>query len=133
MMIRKFSPIRILTIVCGEPLFHDAKRDVIINPTVIFEVLSQSTEVFDRGNKFFQFRTHNETLQDYILVSQYNPFIDHYTLQANGIWGLTSLFGLDGVLDLPTLNCQVKMTEIYDRIVFPPEPEPIDGEIQPRR
>lgn len=115
------------TIVCGEPVYYDERRDVLTNPTVIFEVLSPSTEAFDRGDKFLSFRKFNKTLTDYLLVSQYKPFVDHYTRQSDESWSLHSLEGLDSVIHLPLIDCQFSLAEVYDRIVFRPRPEPVEN------
>lgn len=71
-------------VVCGEPVFHDEHRDVLLNPTVIIEVLSPTTEAFDRGEKFLRYRTHIESLTDYVLVSQSRPLIEHFLRQTGG-------------------------------------------------
>jgi len=114
-----------VTVVCGEPQFYDDKRDVIVNPTVIFEVLSPSTEAFDRGDKFLSFRKFNNSLTDYVLVSQYKPFVDHYTRQADESWTLHSLEGLDSIIHLSSIDCELRLAEVYDRIVFRPRPESV--------
>ena len=71
-----------VVVVCGEPEYQDAHADVILNPAVIFEVLSSSTEAFDRGAKFTRYQAWNETLADYLLVSQDQPQIEHFSRQA---------------------------------------------------
>src|SRR5436853_7901529 len=73
-----------LLIVCGELQFHDKHQDVLLNPTVIIEVLSPTTEAFDRGKKFRRYRMHIPTLTDYIVVSQDRPLIEHFARQDNG-------------------------------------------------
>jgi Uma2 family endonuclease len=103
-------------VVCGDPQYYDDKRDVLINPTVIFEVLSPSTEAFDRGEKFVSFRKFNRTLTDYILVSQHKPFVDHYSRRSENVWNLVSYEGLDKTLLISSLDCQLSVAEIYDRI-----------------
>src|SRR5437588_893412 len=75
-----------LMIVCGAPQFHDARGDVLLNPTVIFEVLSPSTEKYDRGEKFQRYKSEIETLQDYILVSQDRIRIEHHHREADSTW-----------------------------------------------
>ena len=72
-----------LMIACGQPRFHDQRGDVLLNPTVIFEVLSPSTEKYDRGEKFRRYRTQIESLQDYVMVSQDKPRIEHHQRQAH--------------------------------------------------
>jgi Uma2 family endonuclease len=84
-----------LVVICGEPEYHDHHKDVVLNPAVIIEVLSESTEEFDRGVKFMRYRNFNPTLSDYILVSQDEAHIEHYIHQENGDWILREYYGLD--------------------------------------
>lgn len=113
-----------LTIVCGEPLFHDTKKDVLVNPKVIFEVLSPSTEKYDRTTKFMRFRMGNETLTDYVLVSQEKPFVEHFTRQADGDWRYRSYSDLSESFDIESVECRLSLSEIYDRVEFEPLEEP---------
>jgi len=108
-----------LMVVCGEPRFHDEHRDVITNPTVIFEVLSRSTEAYDRGEKFLRYSTQIETLQDYVLVAQTEPRVEHFSRQPDGTCSHAELSGLAEVLSLPAINCQVALADVYSRIDFP--------------
>jgi Uma2 family endonuclease len=105
-----------LTIVCGEPIFHDRKKDVLTNPQVIFEVLSPSTAEYDRTTKFQKYRMGNETLTDYILVSQDKPFVEHFFKQADGNWLYQSYGAIDDILKIETVECQLSLREIYDRV-----------------
>jgi len=105
-----------LTIVCGEPLFHDTKKDVLVNPQVIFEVLSPSTAEYDRTTKFQKYRMGNETLTDYILVSQDKIFVEHFTKQTSGDWLYRSYGEIGDVLGIKTIECDLDLREIYDRI-----------------
>ena len=105
-----------LTIVCGEPIFHDQKKDVLTNPQVIFEVLSPSTAEYDRTTKFQKYRMGNETLTDYILVSQDKPFVEHFFKQADGNWLYQSYGAIDDILKIETVECQLSLREIYDRV-----------------
>ena len=105
-----------LTIVCGEPLFHDMKKDVLVNPQVIFEVLSPSTAEYDRTTKFQKYRMGNETLTDYILVSQDKPFVEHFFRQADGKWLYQSYGSIDDFLKIETVDCELSLREIYDRV-----------------
>ena len=116
-----------VTVMCGEPVFVVGRRDVIINPSVIFEVLSPATEAFDRGEKFLRYRTHNKTLTDYILVSQRKPLIEHFFRQASGEWGFRSVE--HGILDVASINCKLRLSEVYDRIIFPAFPETMIREV----
>jgi Uma2 family endonuclease len=105
-----------LTIVCGEPIFHDRKKDVLTNPQVIFEVLSPSTAEYDRTTKFQKYRMGNETLTDYILVSQDKPFVEHFFKQADGNWLYQGYGAIDDILKIETVECQLSLREIYDRV-----------------
>jgi Uma2 family endonuclease len=108
-----------LVVVCGAMQFHSQAQDVLINPTVIVEVLSPSTEAFDRGEKFRRYRAWLPTLTDYVLVAQDRPVIDHYHREDDALWTLRTLEGLDAHLHLPSINCTVPLAEVYERIVFP--------------
>jgi len=117
-----------LTIVCGEPQFHDVKKDVLTNPKVIFEVLSPSTADYDRTEKFLRYRMGNETLTDYILVSQDYCFVEHFSKQADGNWIYQSLSELAEVLRIVSIDCQLNLREIYDRVELKPHPDEETGE-----
>jgi Uma2 family endonuclease len=108
-----------IVVVCGEPEYHDAHRDVILNPTVILEVLSPTTEAFDRGEKFTRFQTWNPTLSDYLLVLQDRPQIEHYRHQPDGSWSYHRHAGLDALVAIESIQCTLKLADVYDRIVFP--------------
>lgn len=116
-----------LTILCGEPLLHDSKKDVLTNPKVIFEVLSPSTEKYDRTTKFLRYRMGNETLTDYILVSQDRPFLEHFTRQPDGNWLYRSFNQfLDNVV-IESVGISLSLSEIYERVELVEEPEETDG------
>jgi Uma2 family endonuclease len=108
-----------LVVVCGAMQFHSQAQDVLINPTVIIEVLSPSTEAFDRGEKFRRYRAWLPTLTEYVLVTQDRPVIDHYHREADALWMLRPLEGLDAHLHLPSIVCTVPLANIYERIAFP--------------
>lgn len=107
-----------LTVVCGEPQLHDEVGDVLVNPKVIFEILSRSTGSFDRGIKFHRLRTYNESLTDYVLVWQSQPLIEHFQRQSNGQWLMTEVAGLESELHITSIDCRLKLAEIYDRVDF---------------
>jgi Uma2 family endonuclease len=106
-----------LVVVCGRPRFEDKELDTLLNPTVIIEILSKSTEAYDRGEKFAQYRT-LDTLIDYLLVSQDKPRIERYMRQADGGWLLTESSGLDAVMPIASIQCQLPLAEVYDRVEF---------------
>jgi Uma2 family endonuclease len=111
-----------LSVVCGEPVFHDRARDVLVNPTVIVEVLSPSTEAKDRGEKFFRYQQ-IASLADYLLVSQREPRVERYARQSDQEWLYSVAVGLSAALHLASIDCRVALSDVYDRVEFPPETE----------
>jgi Uma2 family endonuclease len=107
-----------IVVICGEPEYHDKHRDIVLNPTVIIEVLSDATEEFDRGVKFLRYRNFNDTLSDYILVSPEEPLIEHYIRQPNGDWLLKEYQGLETEFTIDSIGCGLKLADIYERIEF---------------
>jgi Uma2 family endonuclease len=108
-----------IVVVCGERQYHDQAKDVLVNPTVLLEVLSPSTEGYDRGEKFQGYRSYLPTLTTYLLVSQETPHIDVYAREREGTWRLHSVHGLDASLHVAALDWTVTMADIYERVVFP--------------
>ncbi len=107
-----------IVVVCGKPQTHDEYKDILLNPNVIIEVLSEATEAFDRGEKFQRYREHLPTLTDYLLVAQDKPYIEHFTRQSAARWELTAHAGLDEAALLSMLDCQLPLAEVYDRVEF---------------
>lgn len=102
-----------LMIVCDEARFHDEQGDVLLNPTVIFELLSPSTEKYDRGEKFHRYRTQVESLQDYVLVSQDQMRIEHHHRESDGTWNLTESHGPESLLYLTSIECNLSLVDVY--------------------
>jgi Uma2 family endonuclease len=107
-----------VTVVCGEPQFGGTERDVLLNPTLIVEVLSPTTEAWDRAGKFEQYRQ-RESLQEYVLIAQDRPHVERYVRQAEGEWLLTERNGLAASLPLPSVGCELALSEVYRKITFP--------------
>ena len=109
-----------VTALCGEPEFvaQGKQPPSLTNPRVIFEVLSPSTEGFDRGIKFARYRR-LETLTDYVLVSADRMRVEHHRLQDSGIWALDDLTTPEEILSLPGVGCEVPLAEVYERVRFP--------------
>jgi Uma2 family endonuclease len=103
-----------VSVVCGETRFADEMKDVILNPVLIAEVLSESTEAFDRGKKFSSYQQ-IEFLREYLLVAQDEFVVEHYLRQEDG-WLYTKATGLDASLVLPALDCQVALSDIYNKV-----------------
>lgn len=102
--------------VCGSPRFEDTNGDTLLNPDLIAEVLSPSTERHDRGVKFAHYRR-IETLREYILLSQDHPRIEHYTRDGEH-WVFTEITDVDGTLPIVSLGCTLSVREIYERVQF---------------
>lgn len=107
-----------LVVICGKPEHHDTFKDVITNPRLIIEVLSDSTEKFDREIKFQRYQKYNETLTDYLLVSQDQPRIEHYIRADDGGWRYYAHERLETIFYLDSIDCEVKLADVYDRIEF---------------
>ena len=116
-----------ILIVCGKAEYFDEHHDIVSNPKVIIEVLSPSTETFDRGEKFQRYRAWNATLQEYLLVSQTSPFIEHFRRESDGSWKMTEAVGLEATVKLESIACVLKSVDVYDRVEFPREDLASDG------
>lgn len=103
-----------VSVICGKTRFADEQTDVVLNPILIVEVLSESTAAFDRGKKFQSYQQ-IESLQEYLLVSQDEFTVEHYLRQENGHWLYTKVSGLEGIIALPTLNSQLALSDIYSK------------------
>ncbi len=105
--------------VCGERLFWDERRDVITNPTLIVEVLSDSTEAYDRGDKFAHYRG-LPSLGAYLLLSQHRVGADLYLREPNGDWLLRSFDSLENSVPLVALDTELPLAEVYDKVELSP-------------
>ncbi len=110
-----------VVVVCGEGDFTDSQSDTLTNPTLVIEVLSPSTEGYDRGEKFGQYRK-LDSLQTYVLVSQNESLLEIFERQEGGRWLLSEYGGLDVSAPLPNINCELQLAEVYDRIDFEEAP-----------
>ena len=109
-------------VVCEEPRFEDDSFDILLNPTALFEVLSPSTEAYDRGAKFGYYRQ-LDTIQEYTLVSQDLMRVEHY-LRHKEQWILTEFSNPDDVVHLASMDCELPLRDIYERVEFPPNEAP---------
>lgn len=105
-----------LTGLCGEPRFEDGHTDTLVNPAVIVEILSPSTEAYDRGEKFSQYRR-LDSLVEYVLVAQDKLRVEHFR-RRDTQWVLTELASPDAVLELESLGCAVRLADLYERVDF---------------
>ncbi len=102
-------------VVCGEPQFSDKQKDTLINPNVIVEVLSDSTQGYDRGGKFEQYRT-LESFKEYLLISQDKPHVEHFVRQADNRWLLRETNKMEDSIELSSIDCTLPLVEIYDKV-----------------
>jgi Uma2 family endonuclease len=106
-----------LSIVCGESKFDETAFATLTNPQCVIEILSPTTEAYDRGEKFRQYRR-IPTLREYLLVAQDSARIDQYWQQSDAIWRFTDVEGLDANLALKTIDCELLLREVYERVVL---------------
>lgn len=105
-------------VVCGQPEFEDEHHDILLNPTVIIEVLSPSTEVYDRGTKFRQYRT-VDSLREYVLISQEKPLIERYVRQQETrFWLLSEAEGFEEHIEVDSIKCELALAEVYEKVEF---------------
>jgi Uma2 family endonuclease len=107
-----------VVVVCGERRFLDERRDTLLNPSLLIEVLSPSTEAYDRGRKFEYYRS-IESFGEYLLVSSDRVHADLYTRQPDGRWLLTSAGRLEDSLDLQCVGCRLALADLYEKVDLP--------------
>lgn len=104
-----------VVVVCGEIQFHDERTDVILNPSLIIEVLSESTEAFDRGGKFQAYQR-LESLREYVLIAQDKPVVEQFIRQSDATWTYSAIIGLESSLSLPSIECTLNLSTVYDKV-----------------
>jgi len=104
-----------VVVVCGVPGFEDKETDTLLNPTVIIEVLSKTTEGYDRGDKFEHYRS-IESLSEVVLIAQDKHHIEHYRRQEGGQWVLTETNNLQDRIKLTSINCELALHDIYKKV-----------------
>jgi Uma2 family endonuclease len=107
-----------VTIACGQHQFDDEQQDTLINPTVVVEVLSKSTAIYDRGTKSKHYRK-IESLQALILIEQESPVVEVYRRQLEGKWVLTEATTLSDSIAIDPLGIAISLAEIYRNVTFP--------------
>ncbi len=108
------------SVICSELEYDDEQKDTVLNPTLLIEVLSKSTEAYDRGKKFDHYRT-ILSLREYVLVSQEEPMIQQFLRNDDDTWTLTAVAHLNQSIRLRSLGIEVPMMEIYERVNFTPD------------
>ncbi len=106
--------------VCGEPRFMDGTLDTLTNPALIVEVLSPTTEAYDRGEKFQQYRS-IESLREYVLIAQDRVLVERFVRNGD-FWTLSTTSDLEHSLELVSVECALPLREIYEHVVLPPSP-----------
>jgi Uma2 family endonuclease len=112
-----------VVVICGKPRFLDGTFDTLLNPTVIIEVLSESTEAYDRGRKFELYRS-LESLAEYVMISSLRVHGERYSRQPDGTWNYSSKTNLEDSLDLQSINCHLRLADLYKRVEFAQPPSP---------
>jgi Uma2 family endonuclease len=107
-----------IVVICDEPKYLDEHRDVLLNPRAIVEVLSESTEAFDRGVKFTRSPQYNPTLTDYVLIRQDQPQIEHFHREAGGAWTYRCHLGLKATVKILSIKCRLKAAVVYRHVKF---------------
>jgi len=105
-----------VSVVCGKPEFEDTYLDTLLNPTLLIEILSPSTEAYDRGGKFNHYRK-IASLQEYLLVAQDQASIERFVRQGDA-WLLTEAAGLESTISLESIGCQLSLAEVYDKVAL---------------
>jgi len=104
-----------IVVTCGEPRFEDAELDTLLNPTLLIEVLSPSTEGYDRGKKAAHYRT-LDSLREYVLVSQEEVRVELLTRQEDGHWLLSEASRLEEAVTLGSIGCTLRLADVYERV-----------------
>jgi Uma2 family endonuclease len=107
-----------VTVVCGRAEFGEEPPDTLLNPKIIIEVLSKSTESYDRTTKFEHYKT-LDSVTDYLLISQDAHHVEHHARQTDGTWRSSVAEGLNGVVRLESIGCELRLSELYDKVGIP--------------
>ncbi len=121
-----------VVIVCGKAEMEKKQQNTLLNPVVILEVLSPSTEAYDRGEKFEHYRA-LESLTDYLLVAQNKAKIEHFHRQDDGQWALSESRGIDDTIDIASIECKLALSDVYDKVEFDEEKPPKLRRVHERR
>lgn len=106
-----------VAVVCGEPEYDDKYEDTLLNPTLIIEVLSESTESYDRGAKFKQYQS-VKSVKEYVLIAQNTPRIERFTRQNRSRWSPLMASHIGDEIELSSVNCVLSLAEVYDKVRF---------------
>jgi Uma2 family endonuclease len=118
-----------VVVVCGEPQFEDENGDTLLNPTLLVEVLSRTTEAYDRGEKFAHYRL-LESLVEYVLIAQNRCQVERLTRQPDGQWLLSEARDLGGSIALTSIGSQLALAEVYGRVKLPAGPRAARADVE---
>jgi Uma2 family endonuclease len=104
-----------LSIVCGTPQFDDEHKETLLNPKVIIEILSSSTENYDKSEKFKQYWT-IKSLSDYILIVQNEHQVQHFVRYADNLWQVSRATHLNELIRIASIDCEITVEEIYEKV-----------------
>lgn len=105
-----------VVVACEEELFDDAEKDTLLNPAVIIEILSDSTEAYDRGKKFEQYQ-YIESLAEYLLVAQEPQRVEQYVRQGGSEWRYSEYHRVDDIVKLGVIGCELVLKDVYAKVV----------------
>jgi Uma2 family endonuclease len=112
-----------ITVVCGKPIFDERNAHTLTNPTLLVEVLSPSTERYDRTTKFRMYKK-SPTLREYVLVSQSEPLVEKFVRDEHDNWFTADAVGLEATIYFPSIECELPLADIYEGVEFdPPKPK----------
>lgn len=107
-----------VTVACGDIRFEDSRTDTLLNPRVVIEILSPSTEVYDRGRKFAMYRA-LDSLREYVLISQSEHWVERFARQSDSPdWECSEARGLDAEMELPSIGCCLRLSEVYRNVTL---------------
>ena len=104
-----------VSVVCGEVRFHDDKQDMMENPALVVEVLSPSTQDYDRGEKFAHYQRIG-SLTDYLIASQDAVRVEHYARQGDSQWLLSVYEGPEAVIPVASIDCELRLSDVYEKV-----------------
>ena len=114
-----------VVVACAEPEFEDDNTDILLNPTIVVEILSPTTEKHDRSVKFDLYRR-APSLKEYLLLKQHIPHAMLHQRQTDGAWLMRDFIGLESVLLLESIGCEMKLADLYHKVKFK---QPLDAEL----
>lgn len=104
-----------VAVVCGGDQFEDNQNDTLLNPVLIIEILSESTEAYDRGKTFEHYQS-LESVREYVLIAQYPYRLERYVRQDDRTWTYTEFHSAEDVASLPTISCTLALKDVYAKV-----------------